>query len=98
MAGYVPTKIESLTGVSRKVIERIRKGEIYTEISSQYTMPKARPMQNKLTEDDIKRVCEMLQSGESQVNTSIRTGIKYDIVQNIKRRISYTSISKDYTW
>lgn len=96
--GYVPAKIESVTGVSRRVIERIRKGEAYTEISSQYTIPKARKMQSKLNEDQIRKVCELLQSGEGLTNTSIHSGIKYQIVQNIWRRLSYTNISKDYNW
>ena len=96
--GKTTKEVSDKTGVTRTVIQKIRNRKQYTEISSQYSFPEARPMQNKLSEEEIRKVCELLQSGESLTNASIRTGVKYQIVQNIQRHISYTSISKDYTW
>ena len=56
----------------------------------------------KLNESQVRTVCEMLSKNELYRDIIIAIGLdpknenNYDIIGNIKRRITYTDISKDY--
>ena len=51
---------------------------------------------SKYSETDIRRVCELLEIGESPKNISIQTGVPKNIIGHIKAKNIWTSISKEY--
>lgn len=90
--------IVEITGIGRDTVQKIRAGEKYSEISSNYTFKVSRAKRNTINETNVRKVCEMIQNGNTIFDISNLTGIPSNIIQNIKYRISYTSISKDYNW
>ena len=77
--------------VSELLVYDIRYGNRYKDISSKYEFPTV-----QLTEEDVIKICEKLQSGMSAKKVSDTYGYGIGAVAFILCRKTWTQISKDY--
>jgi transposase len=86
-------EISEKYNVSEMLVYNIRYGIRYKGISKKYTFPSA-----QLSEDDVVKICEALQSGMSSKKVSDEYGYSLASVTHILCGNTWTQISKDYTF
>lgn len=96
--GKYPSEIARELGIGRFVVEKIRNGEKYTDISKEYLFDSKPSMESKLSEYTVRKICLAFQNGKSIKDISVAMNINYSTIQNIYMRRSFASIVKDYTW
>lgn len=100
--GMTVTEISKETGFNIYKIQNIKSRKTYTDISSQYNIPKAKKLTKKLDENAVRAICEEIQNkkvnGLIDEDIAKRCGTSIQVVREIKLRLKYTNISKDYTW
>lgn len=92
---YYDTEIAEMYNVSYTNISDIHKGKLWTNISKDYNLSNRKPL--KLSEDDVRGICEMLESGKyftTEIAKKYNT-THQNIIQIRKGKI-WTHISKDY--
>lgn len=90
--------ISKATSVSPCVVAKIHKGEHWSDMSDGYDLSNAHPDFNRLSDEKVIEICELLQSGKYSVGEIQRmANIKTkSTICSIKNREYYNSISKDY--
>jgi transposase len=96
--GKSSKEIVNETGIGRFVVERIKNGEKYTDISKDYLFSSKKSKESNMSEYEVRKICLAFSNGKRIKEVSDMLGIKYCTAQNIYLRRSYTSISKDYNW
>lgn len=104
--GISPKEINIATGVSKAMISMIKIGKVRTHQSDKYSIKSVRKKDmygdnhpnNIITSDVAKTICEYLQNGYKAKDISKLLGIKKYIIDNIKYRSAWTSISCNYIW
>ena len=101
--GKYPKEIENETGVDNDIVQKIRKKELWTQISSFYDFPdidiyRGENHSNaKYTSAQIHEVCKLLEDPSmSYPKISKKTGVKVDTICRIVKKGAWSSISKDY--
>ena len=94
--GYSNNSISKKVGVSHTTIDKVRKGKIRSEISSNYKIPSK--SFGHLKENQVREICELLSQGKSVMEITELLDIKYNRVYHIYKRINYTNISKEYVF
>lgn len=94
---YTIQQIANMVGKTVGFVQHIKRGNTYTNISSQYTFPKQQHT-DVLSDDKIREVCSLLVHGKSFREIERLTGVKDHTVSRIYKRKTYTDISKNYKW
>ena len=85
-------------GISIAIVQRIKRGDSFKEISSQYSFPKE-SRSTYVTDDVARKVCELLEKGYTPYTISkMNIGATCGVALGIKRRLSFKHISKDYNF
>lgn len=89
--------IAKAMNVDPSVVANIRKGDLCSYISEQYTFTKRK--YNQRSPKTIRKICEMLKAQElNSVEIAKKTNVTPDYVRNIKARNIQTAISRNYKW
>ena len=101
--GLYPKEIEKLTGVSTDTVQKIRKKEIWKQISDFYEFPDIDITKGenhalaKYTSEQIREVCKLLETtSDSYQKIADKTGVHKDTVFKIAKRGAWSEIAKDY--
>lgn len=91
-------KIAEKYNVDRGLVSRIRRKEVYTDISSLYNFQSSRDLdpERELDNDTVHMICKRLAAGESELEVVKATGIRLSLVHSIKSKASYLDISSQY--
>ena len=89
-------RLEQLTGVPHYICSQIKCGDIWTCISKNYKLPPVKRRKPPLSEDQIKEICLLLNSGLRPYEIVQRTEYSFDVISNIKTGRAYSKISKKY--
>lgn len=84
------------TGLHSYEVTRIRKKEFHRYILKDFNFPKS--PYKKLYENDIIKICNLLQSGSSSKEIVKETGVSYTQLRSIKTRRTWKHISSKYFW
>ena len=101
--GKYPKDIENETGVDNDIVQKIRKKELWTQISSFYDFPDIdiyhgeNHSNAKYTSAQIHEVCKLLEDPSmSYPKISKKTGVNIHTICRIVKKGAWSSISKDY--
>lgn len=92
--GESEAKITNDLGLRRGVVNEIKRGKLYTSISSGYNIKYEKPI--KLTEDDAHMVCKDIVAGLSTKNIMDKYGYTRDQIIHIKHGTSFPNVRKQY--
>lgn len=96
--GIPNADIAKSLGVNIDIVQRIKRGDTFKEISSQYSFPKE-SRSTYVTDDVARKVCELLEKGYTPYAISkMNIGATCGVALGIKRRLSFKHISKDYNF
>lgn len=95
-SGFNNTEISEALDISYNVVADIRRGKTWTHISQYYNISLDGHPNRKYTEDDVHKICQMLEDGKSSREVSNELDISYNVVSDIRRKKTWTSISKNY--
>lgn len=89
-------EIEKITGVSKKVAEKIRRGETFTDISKDYVFEYDKC---KVPDKIVHDVCKDIASKKYLLkDIAVRNNISYTFVKNLKARKYRNDITSLYEW
>lgn len=97
-------QISSITSVSIDMISSIRKKKKWRHISEKYNIDgynAASPNRGsvkKYTDEQIRRVCELLEKHVNSTDISLTTGVSTYVIHDVKRGRSRKDISKDFNF
>ena len=95
--GYSNKEIAKKFNVTCSIVNTIRHGKTYKEISRYYDI---KPLENereyRLSEETVHRVCKLLQEGYGPLEVSKMTDISRRSVYNIRTGHSYSNIASQY--
>lgn len=92
---YNDADIASMTNVSKRYVNDIRRGNRRTDISSQYNFP-VRDKKKEM-EEKVRKACEMIQDNKwSRNEIAKETGLDPSTVSNIRSGKIYQEISREY--
>lgn len=94
--GYSNKEIARVTGIWHRLIGNVRAGRIYTSFSKEYTM-----LEESINYDKrvtVNKICEMLEQGYDNRTIADTCNVGIRMVEDIKNRITYKSITPNYTW
>lgn len=112
--GYMPNEINKMMNIGKditNIAQKIRKGISETPISSQYDFSDIKTHNySKFDDNDIREICELISAGLT--DDEILSKLGYDVssgnnstryclrkrIRNVRNRISFTNISKDYSF
>lgn len=95
--GYDITQISSMTNISRTSIQSIKSKKNFKSISSNYNLPTVKNTRNPLSEEEVIKICEMLQAGlKSQSEIACELNIPLYIINHIYKRDFFRNISDKY--
>lgn len=96
--GKSNTEIVSITGnlFSSSEVNRIRVGATHKEISSNFKIPKSKF--SRLTEETVFEICHLIQEGYKNCEIAKKLSVTVSAVSKIKRRETWTHLSKDFCW
>lgn len=99
MQGYRGADLRVMMGISPEMFTKFRERRDfkYKYIAERYDFSHL-PRPRKTTEEEVRAVCEMLQSGKKIMHTYKTLDLPRSVVRNIYSRRSHKNISKDYTW
>lgn len=81
------------------IVERIKSGKYYTDISCEYDFNKnSLGRRQTISTPKIIDVCERLQKGESVNSIAKVAGCSSGTIYRVKNRTRFTSISNNYDW
>lgn len=83
--------------VLNTTIHQIKSGRNWRHISKDYLF-KIADKSDKLGDDVVRSICEMISSGVKRSEIQKSTGVSIDILKAIRLRRNYSKISKDYKW
>lgn len=93
--GYTIKHIAEIMDLSEAIIAHIRVGDTWTEISKDYIFPK-----KLLSDEDVIEICEILQNNKNVNIKEIakKYDVKKSVIERIRRKETYTDITKNYTF
>ncbi len=95
--GCTNREINSLIpSVSASDVNRIRNGDIFRDLSSNFNIPKSRF--SSISEATVVSVCELLVKGYMNKSIAEELKISVSIVSKIKRGLTWKHISSNYNW
>lgn len=101
--GLYPREIEKQTGVSADTVQKIKKKEVWTQISDFYEFPDTDITKGenhamaKYTSEQIREVCKLLETtSDSYQKIADKTGVRKDTVFKIAKKGAWSEIAKDY--
>lgn len=80
--------------MNKSSIYSIRDGSNWEDISSQYNI--SRTNYNKLDENIVHKICQMIKNEISLTSISDKLNIKYSTIGSIKQKVSWKEISDQY--
>lgn len=89
--------IVNITGKSNAIVNGIKSGVNYQDISQEYNFTNI-PSKNRIAESKVILICELLQEGLSVNKVRLRVNVTHGTVKRIKSRSSYQYISNNYIW
>jgi DNA-binding NarL/FixJ family response regulator len=95
--GFRNKDISLLTGVKIDTISKIRSGQAWTHLSCAFNMPVFH-RKGRLSLKRVQKVCEMLQSGDSNVYISSVMKLSKFTISKIRGRKIYESVSINYSF
>ena len=95
-SGCSDAEIAAKMGIDVGIVTDIRYGRSYKAISMEYSITKH--IRKKEDLDTIIKICEMLQSGATNMEIAKTLGVSRKIVSAIRTRRNYTFISSEYNW
>lgn len=96
--GYRNIDIYELTGVEKHLLKNIRNHGAWPHIRDQYNIPKKSRV---ISENTVKWICEMIVNGMRNmeiVKEAANPKVTKSLVSQIKRRVAYSEISKNYNF
>lgn len=93
---YTVDNIAEKIGVNKGVVARIKTLETWVHISQDYNIPNKRKIKNNLSENSVREICLLLNSGMKSLHIARKLDIDRNVVNRIKYRKSYKDISKKY--
>ena len=100
--GYTVTDVVKKTNTTYNIVEFIKLGYVWKDISKNYEFPDKPTISSrvrKITEDQVKIICEMLEQDKSLKEILKAANLSYEqrhYVYSIKKHETYTDISKNY--
>lgn len=94
--GYRIRDICEILNVNRYMVADIKSGRNYVEISSRYNIPK--PEVSAISEEKVHLICKYIENGIPNAEIANKLNISIDIVQRIKRGVSFKEISSQYSF
>ena len=81
-------------------VSRIRSGELYPQISCNYTLPKSEDLDKRreLSDEIVHKICQLLAEGKTPTETANIVGIEVSKVNGIKFGTGYRDISSNYVF
>lgn len=95
--GHRNVDIARRLDVDNSTVAKIRSGEAWTHISSNYEIPEHK-RRNRLSIHKVKKICELLQEDKSNVFISKEVGLSLFTISKIRARKIYQEVSKDYSF
>lgn len=98
--GFHNTDIMKKYNLYNSTISRIRSGELYPQISSQYNIPESKDLEKlrQYTDDQVHEVCKLLAEGRTPTEVSQITNVALQRVNGIKSGTCYRDISSQYSF
>ena len=96
--GYDNAYITKQLGVDSALISNIKSKRIHTNISCHYNIPEIKEYKKQMSEEEVRKICELLQAGYQVTEIAKMVGTHLSTVSNIKLRKRQTKISQDYIW
>lgn len=93
--GFKDKTISLKTGTKKSEVARIRRGDIFKNISDHFTFSKE---SKRLSRGSVIEICILLEKKIPSKAIADNLGISVSAVSKIKRRISWVDISKDFSW
>ncbi len=93
--GFKDKDVALKTGTKRSEVARIRRGDIFKDVSNNFTFSKE---SKRLNRDSIIEICLLLENKIPPKNIADSLGVSVSVVSKIKKRISWVDISKDFSW
>lgn len=96
--GYRNIDIYEITGVEKHLLKNIRNHGCWPHIRDQYNIPKKSRV---VSENTVKWICEMIVNGMRNmeiVKEADNPKVTKSLVSQIKRRVAYSEISKNYNF
>lgn len=99
LQGYRGCDLRVMMGISPELFTKFKNKRDfkYKYIADRYDFSHLKSPR-KTTEDEIRKVCELLQSGETIMNTYKTLNLSRTTVRKIAYRKSFVDISKEYVW
>ena len=95
-SGFNNVEISEALDIGYNVIADIRRGKSWKSISDNYDIALDGHPNRLCTEDDVHEICKLLEEGKKSREISDKLGISYNIVSDIRRGKTWTSISQYY--
>lgn len=98
--GETNTDIVEKLNVSVKIVQHIRSGECWKNISKNYVFPKlGNSIPNTMPEDTIHKICKLLEKKMySDTEIAKKCGVKREYVKDIRTHRRRKDISKNYNF
>ncbi len=93
--GYKDKDIAELVSMDIREVGRIRRGEIFKDITSNFSF---NTQSKRLSKENIILICELLEAGLTTKSVAEKLEVSLSVVSKIKRRVSWVKISKNYSW
>lgn len=93
--GFKDKDVANTTGVDIREVGRIRRGEIFKDIVSTFSFDQE---SKRLSKEVVINICEHLEGKATPKQISEKLNVSLNIVNKIKRRVSWVKISKNYSW
>jgi len=90
------TEISRITGVWSDTLYKLRAGIAWSHVASEYNLTRPKRISAKLSEDQVKTICELLNAGLPYSQITETTGVGKHTISKIKRGTTYLEISKKY--
>lgn len=93
---YQTKQITSRLQVPRYVVNDIKSGKNYKDISSEYNIPTSHA--NYLTDEQVIEICKLLEAGYSNIQIKNILNVGENQIKNIRSGISHKHISQRYSF
>lgn len=102
-SGKSCTEISTMLDISIRIVNSIKCGKSWKHVSKEYNMPgDMLHGENNIRciykEEQIRKVCEMIEKGYKLGEISEATGVSKDVIKSIRLRRSWKNISNEYKW
>jgi len=89
--------IVEMYGLNHSIVCGIKSGKFYKDISKDYNFRNV-PSKNRISEDKVLKICQLLSEGFNINYIRNRVNVSHGTVSRIKKRETYTYLSKNFKW